>query len=127
MTERALEARERISKEFIENYYIWLTDRNTLDVKSFGKKYGCEYTERTPSKDSIKAVVSFQKYIFAGRYINAWEQAGYDKHAIWELHSEGFLSLDQDNSWQAHQLGKVDFYYISQKTAKEIYKAYKNK
>lgn len=125
MTEKALETKEKISKEFIERYYIFLKDWNTLDTKEFGRKYGCICVSNTPIKDNLKALILFQKNIFNGRFIGAWVKAGYDKQAIWELHREKFLSLYQDNSWEAHQLHQVDFYYISQNTAKQIYKEYK--
>lgn len=122
----ATEAREKISKEFIDSYYEFLEDLNTLDVQAFGRKYGIGYSDKTPKTDCVRAVMNFQKYVFAGRYINAWEKVGYDKQIIWELHRDGFLSHDYNTSWEARQLGRQDFYYLSQKTAKEVYKKYKH-
>ena len=122
----AIEAKERICEEFLAAYREWLADRHELSDMEYGKKYGWQKSERLMSmKDNLQAVSFFQKYIFTGRWLPAWEKVGYDRNAIWDLHREGFLSYQMYSNWQARATGRTDFYYISQKTAKEIYKAAK--
>lgn len=116
------EAKSRIKEEFIARYYTWLEDEKNLTDEEFGRKYGWGRGESSPHKDNQKTVGIFQKYFFSGRWIQAWEKAGYEKRTIWQLHDEGFLSYDYHYSSQAKALGKTEFFYISQKTAKEIYK-----
>lgn len=119
-----LEAKESICKEFISRYYEWLKDVEEMPEREYGEKY-CWGKPQNVTKDNMEAVKFFQKYMFAGRFLPAWEKAGYDKQTIWQLHRDGFLSYDYNSSWQARMMGKQDFYYISQARAKEIYKAYK--
>lgn len=118
------ETKERICNEFMSKYREWLNDAAHMDEYDYSRKYGYKKPE-AEYKDNLKEVTLFQKYFFAGRYLPAWEKAGYDRADIYALHREGFLSYDYDSSWKARQLKKTDFYYISQKTAKEIYKAYR--
>lgn len=56
------QAMKNIKKEFIERYKEWLVDVNNLPDAEFGRKWGMLKTERTPHKDSIKAVECFQRY-----------------------------------------------------------------
>ena len=120
------EAKEKICREFLDIYREWFADRTALSDMEYGKKYGWQKSERLMSlKDNLQAVTFFQQYIFTGRWLPAWEKAGYDRNSIWELSREGFLSYKYYSNWQARASGRTDFYYISQKTAKEIYKAAK--
>ena len=113
------EAKDKIVKEFIDRYHRWLSDRTELSDHDYGWKYGYLKSERLLSlKDNQQAVIYFQKYIFcAYRTDDAWEKEGYDRRAIWQLHRDGFLSEDLS-------MRKV-YRYISQATAKKIYKEYK--
>ena len=122
----AAEAKERICREFLDTYREWFSDRLDLTDMEYGRKYGWQKSERLMSlKDNLQAVTFFQQYIFTGRWLPAWEKAGYDRRVIWELSNEGFLSYKYYSNWQARHTGRTDFYYLSQKTAKEIYKAAK--
>ena len=115
------EAKEMIKAEFIKRFYEWLDDEKNLDPKDYGWKYGWQKSE-VLHKDNLKSVLTFQKYMFSGRWLPEWVKEGYDHKTIWALHHEGFLSLTEHNNWMARQTGKTDFYFISQKTAREIYK-----
>lgn len=117
------EAKMAIASEFISKYREFLSDLETLDDKEQGRKYG--YSFNIESKDIQKTMLTFQQYVFSGRYLPGWVKAGFDKQMIWELHRIGFLSHDYNSNWQARQLGQTDFYYINQAKAKEIYRAYK--
>ena len=119
------EAKERISQEFLSKYREWLTDYADMPNMDYGRKYGWQKNPELTMKDSIKAVTHFQKYIFSGRWLPAWEREGYDRRIIWELNREGFLSYQMYSNWTARHTGKTDFYYISQKNAKEIWKVEK--
>ena len=120
------EAIQRIKEDFMNRYYTWMKDYEEMPEKDYARKYGW-YKGEAGKKDNLKNVASFQKYIFQGRYIGGWVKEGYSREIIWELHRDGFLSYDYCTSYQARVTGRADFYYISQKTAKEIYKEYKQK
>ena len=113
-----LTAKERIKAEFIRRYYEWLDDEKNLSDHDYGWKYGWKKGDQ-PHKDNQKSVVVFQSYMFSAyRLADEWEKAGFNRRDIWQLASEGFLS-ERMHKWKT-------YYYISQRTAKEIYKEHKN-
>lgn len=116
------EAKELISKEFLRKFREWLDDYANMEERDYSKKYGYGRNPSIEVKDNLKGVAMFQKYIFSGRYLPSWEREGYDRKVIWELEREGFLSHQYDSSWMARQTGRMDFFYLSQKTAKQVYK-----
>lgn len=124
------DAKQKIADEFISKYYEFLADVPNGESNDFGWKYGFKFTDEGKadhSKDTIKNLCWFQSRVFSGRFIPEWEKAGYSKYTIWELSNQGFLSWQEYSNWQARATGRTSFYYISQKTAKEIYKARKGK
>lgn len=123
--EEIAKAKERISKEFIGRYNEFMNDLPNGDTVEFGRKYGVRLTAegiQEHSKDCLKNIAWFQKWIFSGRWLPAWEKEGFNRYQIWALNKQGFLSYQEYSNWNARATGKTDFYYISQKTAKEIYK-----
>lgn len=111
------EASELIKDEFMKRYSEWMADRFTLGDYEYGRKYGWQKSETLMTlKDSIKAIVFFQKYIFSGRTVEGWKRSGIENKAVWALCREGFLSVSEGN------YRKPTFYYITQKTAKDIWK-----
>ena len=118
------EAKMQIAREFIDKYVEWMTDHNNPEMsdRDYGWKYGYG-KHKEPFKDTQKAVIYFQRYIFSGKYLNQWKADGINP---FELHKAGFLSYDYCTSHKARILGKTDFFYINQNKAKEIYKAYKD-
>lgn len=119
------EAKAKIGDEFIRRFYEWLDDYDNMPDREYGRKYGWLKNPEVESKDNIKSLIRFQKYIFSGRWLPEWEREGYERNTIWDLNREGFLSYQEYSNWNARATGRTDFYYISQKTAKEIYKASK--
>ena len=124
------EAKKKIELGFIERYYEFLKDVNEKEIndKDFGWKYGYVLTndmKQKFSKDTQANLIWFQSHIFSGCWLPAWEQSGFERNIIFELHRIGFLSYQWYRNYMARCTGKTDFYYISQATAKEIYKAYK--
>ena len=117
----AAEAREKICEEFMAIYAEWFEDRCKLSDHDYGQKYGWGKSEKLMNlKDNLTAVAFFHKYIFSAfRSTARWEEVGYEKQAIWQLNREGFLSYTQEK-WKS-------FYYISQATAKKIYRERKMK
>lgn len=111
------ETKAKVSEEFVRRFYEWLKDEAEMSDSDYGRKYG--YSKpKEPHKDNVKAVMVFQKYMFcACRNLCEWEDKGYNGDAIYELRKQGFLS-EQLSKWKT-------YYYISQKTAKQIYKEYK--
>lgn len=121
---------EKIVDEFMSRYHEFLADAVNGTTMEFGKKYGFNLNADVLtkySKDTQKNLLFFQSHVFSGRYIPAWEKVGYHSNTIWALFHEGLLSHEYYSSWKAHQTGMTDFYYISQKTAKEIHKEWKTK
>ena len=116
------EAKTKIGQELVSGFREWLTDHDNLTENEFGRKYGwgkgtVKHTE------SYKSLKVYMEYCFTGRYLPGWVSAGYDKETIYELHREGFLSYQNYSNWKARQTGRTEWYYIPQRTAKEIYKA----
>ena len=121
--QEATEARERISNEFMDRYRQWLKDYIELNDHDYGWKYGWQKNKNKPVlKDCIKTLMTFQQYIFSGRYLPDWEKSGYDRHVIWQLYHDRFLSNKEYSNWQARSTGRTSLYFISQATAKAIYK-----
>lgn len=116
------EVKERICQEYIAKYHEWLTDYAEMPDLEYGMKYGWQKNPELIVKDSIKAITYFQKYIFSGRWLPAWEREGYDRRSIWDLNREGFLSYQEYGNWTARATGRTDFYFISQKTARQIWR-----
>ena len=113
------EAKAKISEEFINRFYEWLDDEKNLPDYEYGKKYGWSKSKEL-HKDNLKAVEAFQKYIFCAFWmVDRWESFGYDRHVIWELTNDKFLS-EQIRKWKT-------YYYISQRIAKQIYREHKAK
>ncbi len=111
------ETKMMIKAEFIKTYYEWLKDLKEMSDKDYGFKYGWAKSQKE-FKDNQQTMLTFTKYIFnAFRTDKQWEEAGYEKQIIWQLTREGFLS-ETSRKWKT-------FRYISQATAKQIYKEMK--
>lgn len=128
--EEIAKAKEKISSEFINRYNDFMRDLPNGDTIEFGRKYGIRLTEegiQEHSKDNLKNVSWFQQWIFSGRWLPEWEREGFNRYQIWALNKQGFLSHQEYSNWNARATGKTDYYYISQKIAKEIYKESKGR
>lgn len=121
LTDGAKEAKAKIEQEFISLYYEWRKDIADMSEHDFGWKYGFGKPKKE-IKDNLSGVVCFQKYGFQGRWIQGWERAGYDRFTIWELVKKGFLSCKEYSNWQARASRCTEWVFISQATAKQIYK-----
>lgn len=116
------EAKEKITAEFIGKFYKWLHDLNELSEKEYWDE-GYNIRPLKAMKDNQKSLIYFQSSIFSGRWITKWKQLGYDNDILLKLEAEGFLS--HQHYWNRYKHPDTDFFYISQQTAKEIYKANK--
>lgn len=116
------EAKEMIKKEFMESYREWLKDEREMPDGEYGRKYGWGKSPVGPHKDCFDSVKVFMEYVFAGRYLPGWVRQGYDKETIWALYREGFLSYKNYSNWNARMRGQEDWFFITQKTARMIYK-----
>lgn len=130
------ETKERIIKEFIDGFYKFISDVNQcisgeMTEYDFGKKYGFTFRDmeiaKKHTKETLSNVAFFQKNVSSGKYTKGWKDSGYDINVIWKLKDIGFLSYDYNYSSRAKVEGRTDFFYISQETAKKIFKEYKNK
>lgn len=115
------EAKQIIMDDFMARYYQWMQDRIDLNDDDYGWKYGWQKSEKLMKlKDNLTAVAVFQKYIEPMRTDEKIEkQFGIERRIVWELSKEKFFSSSQ-KQWHM-------YYFISQQTAKEIYKLYKGK
>lgn len=115
------EAKEIIKKDFMDRYNTWMQDRFELNDHDYGWKYGWQKSEKLMSlKDNLTAVAMFQKYIYPVRRVEKFaREVGIEKEVVWELSTEKWLSSVQ-KKWEL-------YYFISQKTAKEIWKEYHSK
>ena len=120
----AAEAKAMISRELMEGYQEWLRDEKEMSDDEYGCKYGWGKGVEL-HRDNFKSLTVYMNYFFGGRYLPGWVRQGYTRDVIYQLYQEGFLSYKLYSSYDARMRGKTDFYYIPQRTAREIYKAAK--
>ena len=118
------EAKEMIKKELMDGFHEWLRDEQEMPDFEYGKKYGWG-KGAVAHKDNFKSLNVYMEYQFGGRYLPGWVKAGYDKETIWALYHEGFLSYKNYSNWNARARGMTDWFFITQKVAREIYREYK--
>lgn len=124
------EAIKKIEQEFIDRFYEFINDVNTMEDgnRDFGMKYGYHLNDamrKEHGKNTQGNLLWFQTHIYSGRWLPDWIKAGFEIETICELSRSGFLSHNYYCNWNARATGHTNFYYISQATAKEIYKTYK--
>lgn len=115
------EAKAKIKAEFMDGFYEWLKDEREMSEDTYGRKYGYGKGE-VLHDDSWESLKVYREYFFGGRYLPGWERAGYTREVIRQLKGDGFLSYKEYSNWNARMRGKTDWYFISLKTAKAIYK-----
>lgn len=130
------ETKKRITYEFISRFYEFIEDvkkyiSSEFDQKDFGWKYGWVFnsieTAEKHTKETLSNIAFFQKKVYCGKWSFKWENDGYNLRVIWKLAESGFLSHDQYYNNNARVSGKTDFYYISQATAKQLFREYKER
>lgn len=113
------EARAALQNDFMSRYTQWLEDYNNtgMSENEYGHKYGWSRSPVIPvMKDSIKAVVSFQKYMEHPRTADQISRdTGVNRENVWALRHDGWLSEGESRY-------RVTCYWVNQKTAKEIWK-----
>ena len=115
------ETKEMIKKELMEGFCEWLRDEREMPDDEYGRKYGWGKAPE-PHEDSFKALTVYMDYFFGGRFLPGWIKAGYDRETIWALKEEGFLAYKSYTNWDARMRGQTDWFYITRKVAREIYK-----
>lgn len=115
------EARAALQNDFMSRYTQWLEDYNNTGMsdKEYGHKYGWSRSPRIPvMKDGIKAVVDFQKYMEHARTADQISRdTGVNRENVWALRHDGWLSAGDSNR------NRATYYWVNQKTAKEIWRA----
>ena len=119
-----IEAKEMISRELIDSFLEYLKDWDEMENFDFGRKYGWQKGKTKPEMN-FEGMKHFMNYIFNGRWLPLWVKAGYPRETIIDLCREGWLSEKHYSNWNARATGRTDYYFISQRTAREIWKAYK--
>lgn len=114
------EAKEKISRELMEGFHDYLRDWDDLPNDEYGRKYGWGKGTVRP-KDTFESLKSYMDLIFGGRWLPGWVKAGYPREVIIELHHEKWLSYQEYSNWRARHTGHTDWYYIPQRTAREIW------
>lgn len=118
------ETRDRISAEYMAHYYEWLHDEAEMSDSDYGRKYGWGKGEIRHT-DCLASLKVYNRYWGWGAYLPRLKRQGFDSHELWELRKEGFLSYKAYSSWRACQLHETDWFFISERTAVQIYKARK--
>ena len=119
-----IEAKEKISRELMDSFREWISDFDTMTDYDFGRKYTYGKGSEKP-KYSFEYLKHFMDYEFCGRWLPHWVKEGYPREVIFDLNREKWMSYQGYSNWNARATGRTDFYYISQRTAREIWKAYK--
>ena len=118
-----MEAKERISLELMDSFREWLRDWDEMEKYEFMRKYYYGKGQNKP-KYNFEWLKHFMNYEFCGRWLPAWEKVGYPREIIWDLNREGWLSYKAYSNWNARATGRTSWYFISQRTAREIWKQY---
>ena len=118
------EAKERISLELMDSFREWISDYDAMTDYDFMRKYTYGKGKEKP-KYPFESLKHFMNYEFGGRWLPHWIKEGYPREVIWALHREAWLSLQEYSNWNARATGRTAFYYLSQRTAREIWKANK--
>lgn len=119
-----IEAKGKISLELMDSFREWLRDWDELTDSEFGTKYNYGKGQ-IKTKYNFEGLKHFMDYEFCGRWLPHWIKEGYPREVIWDLHREKWLSFQEYSNWHARATGRTAFYYISQRTAREIWKEYK--
>ena len=111
------EAIKLISEHFMAQFHAWLDDYYDANItdSEFGFKYGFCRNENSKPKANLKYVAWFVNHI----YNIPFKSLGIDQHKVIELHREGFLS----RWWEWRY--RTDHFFLSQETAKAIFRKYK--
>ena len=118
------EAKEKISRELMNGFVEWIRDWDVLSDYDFGRKYYYGKRKVKP-KFNFESLKGYMNDEFNGMWLPHWVKEGYPREIIYQLHREAWLSYQEYSNWRARNTGHTDFYYISQRTAKEIWKEYK--
>lgn len=130
------ETKKKITDEFIRRFYEFIEDvkkyiNGELAQRDFGWKYGWAFNSieiaEKHTKETLSNIAFFQKNVYCGKWSFKWEKEGYNMKVIWKLVESGFLSHNEYWNSNARASGQTDLYYISQATAKQILKEYKNR
>lgn len=119
-----IEAKEKISRELMDSFNEWLKDWDEMTDYDFMRKYTYGKGKEKP-KYNFEALKVFMDYEFGGRYLPGWVKEGYPREVIIQLRNEKWLSYQEYSNWHARATGRTDWFFISQRTAKEIWKQYK--
>ena len=110
-----------VAEEMIQKFREWLDDYTKMSDRDYCRKYGWGRTDKRYGYDPQSFMV-FHEYFFNGRYLPGWVKAGYTQESIHALHNAGFLSYKYYSNWSARNTGHSEWYYISKRTAKQIWK-----
>jgi len=119
-----MEAKERIGQELIDSFGEWIRDWDEMPDSEFGRKYGWGKGSNRP-KWNFEGLKHFMDLVFGGRWLPHWVKEGYPREVIIDLNREKWLSYQEYSNWHARATGRTQWYYIPQRTAREIWKAYK--
>ena len=119
-----MEAKEKISTELMDSFREWLRDWDEMPDSDFGWKYGWRKGPNKP-EENFDGLKRFMDLIFGGRWLPHWVKEGYPREVIIDLSCEKWLSYKGYSNWNARATGRTDWYYIPQRTAREIWKKWK--
>lgn len=91
--------------------------------KGAGTKYVCKISEDIP-RNSYEWVKLAADYFFGGAYYPTLLKAGITREQLQKAKESGYLKYQYYNNWQARQLGQTEYWSLTRKGLKALYRAY---
>lgn len=75
-------------------------------------------------KGTYKWFKGMAKNYFGGGYVQSYTAAGITREQLREAKEQGFIKYHYTSNWQARQLNQTEWYGLTEKGLKALYKAY---
>lgn len=105
--------------EFYRNQFEEAKNHRHFNVDS-------EYLSEMYGRGSYKWFKGLSKKYFGGAFSYRYKKAGITVTQLNEAREKGFIKYVYDSSWQARQLGQQEWYGLTEKGLKALYKAFPN-
>lgn len=102
-------------------------------LEFFKERYIQESTSERPlikvsdtvEKGSLRYITIWFDYVCGGTYDYRLKEAGITPEQIKDARDKGFLGYRYYSNWEARMRGNTNYYFITRKGIKELYKQYK--
>lgn len=103
--------------EFYKNQYEQAKGSRWFDEDS-------KYIEKKYSRGSFEWFKAMSKRYFGGGFLHRYTDAGITARQLREAKENGYIKYVYDSSWKARQLKQQDWYGLTIKGLRTLYKAY---